>query len=246
VTSNYTSVDAYWSSCDIQTLEKNRETGEYEYVLDIEKLDNATSKILELFYGLEKDVYIHEFQMHDLEQDEVRKMFANCQAGMATVRLMEVERAEMRNMKDEYGILPMPAYDSSQKKYQTKLHNQFTVMCVPSTVIGDELDKMGAVLEAMAVEGARHITPAYYETALRYKHLSDPDSWEMLNVIYDGIHMDAGAIYSGSLNDVQANLRTIVGAKNNTVASTYKSLRRKVSGALVKLNDSLSKIGVEN
>ena len=242
-TSDYISVDSYWSACDIKILEKDLESGEYKYVLDVDKLYEVTDKILELFYGDEASTYIHEFQLHDLDQNEVRKMFSNGQAGMATMRLMEVEISDMRNMENDYGVLPMPMYDENQQKYQTMLHDQFTVMCVPSTVVGDELDKMGAVLEAMAVEGARYITPAYYETALRYKHLSDPDSWEMLTIISDGIYMDAGVIYTGALDGVHGKLRGVVGSENNSVSSTYKSLKRTLSGKLKTLNKQLSEAG---
>lgn len=241
-TGDYISLFPYCSTCDIPMFAKNAESGEFEYVIDVDRVDKATDKLLNLYYGNGDAVFVHEFQLHDLDQDEIRKMFANCHAGMATMRLMEVERADMRDMKDDYGILPMPAYDENQKNYQTMLHDQFTVVCVPSTVVGDELDKMSAVLEAMAVEGARHITPAYYETALRYKHLSDPDSWEMLTIISDGIYMDAACIYGGGPMGI---FKQMVNAKSNTVSSTLKGQRRSVATFLSKLNKQLSEVGEE-
>ena len=153
--------------------------------------------------------------------------------------------SEMRNMEDDYGVLPMPVYDTNQKKYGTLQHDQFTVLCVPTTVSGDDLDKVSAVLEAMAVAGARYITPAYYETALRYKHMSDPDSWEMLNIIFDNVYVDAGVVYTAPLEGFYGNLRTIIQAKVNTVSSTYKGLKRKVANNIKKLNTSLSEVGLD-
>lgn len=232
ITSPYISTDPYWASCDLTIVEKNAD-GEYEYVLDTARLSNATDKILQLFY--ESGTYVYPHTGYDAEQDDIRIAFADNMGAMCTTRLVAAEQPDIRNMEELYGIVPMPKYDSAQSGYGTLMHDQFTVFALPATVKADRFDMLGAVLEVMASESMRTVKPAYYEIALKRKYMSDPVAWEMLDLIFDTVKIDAGIVYTNALGNPHDQLRQIITSKKNTVSSKYKRMNTTVGKYLSKM-----------
>ena len=241
VSNDYISVDPYWSSCMVDIIKKNGD-GEYEMVFEIDKLHSVCEKTLRLFFGCGNATYNFKHEGLDDEQAYIRDMFASNAAAMATVRILELEAGSIRNMEEEFGVVPMPKFDEAQKNYRTLLHDQFTVMCVPTTVKGDRLDQMSAVLEALASTSYKTVRPAYYETTLRTKIAQDPQSAEMFDIIIDNIYIDAGIIYTKALSSFHDRFRQIMGSSKNTVASDYKSLDRQAEKALSRMTARLDKI----
>lgn len=240
ITSAGISTDPYWASCDISLLEKNPD-GEYEWVLDVQKLSDATDKILQLYY--ESGSYVYEGDDADLEQDELRRDFTEGKAAMITTRLVAVEQPDVRNMTQPYGIVPMPKFDKSQKDYGTQQHDQITVFGIPVTVKEDRVEMLGAVLEVMASESQRLVKPAYYEIALKRKYMSDPVAWDMLDKIFETVRIDAGVMYVSVLGGPHAKLRDIAASKQNTVSSTYSKLASSVKKELKNVHELLEALG---
>ena len=238
VTSPYISTDPYWSSCDVPIVGRT-EDGGYEIIFETEKLFNVAEKVLTLYYGTENATYSYEHYGLDDEQNDIRRMFSVGHAAMSTLRIMELESGDMRQMEDEFGVLPMPKYDTNQQGYKTLLHDQFTVIAIPTTVTGERLDQMSAVLECMAAEGHNLVRPAYYESALRYKYMKDPESWEMMDIIINNIYIDAGIIYTNALSSFHDQFRQIVTKKTNTVASDYKSKSKQAVKTLERMTKKL-------
>ena len=239
ITSSGISTDPYWVSCDISLLEKNPD-GEYEYVLDLQKLSDATDKILNLYY--ESGSYVYVGDDADNEQDELRRDFTAGKAAMITTRLVAVEQADVRNMEDPYGIVPMPKFDKAQKDYGTLQHDQITVYGIPVTVAENRVEMLGAVLEVMASESARTVKPAYYEVALKRKYMSDPVAWEMLDKIFDTVRIDAGVVFVSVIGGPHALLREIAASKQNTVSSTYSKLAKNIRKSLRDMHEQLSEL----
>ena len=244
VSNDYISVDPYWSACNVDILKKNGE-GDYELVFQSAKLFDVCEKTLKLFYECGDATYNIKHYGLDDEQNDIREMFANGLAAMATVRIMELEAGSIRNMEQEFGVVPMPKYDEAQKNYRTLLHDQFTVMCVPTTVTGEDLDMVSAVMEALAAISYKTVRPAYYETTLRTKIAQDPQSAEMFDIIIDNVYIDAGIIYTNALSSFHDKFRQIMGGGKNTVTSQYKSVVRSAERALGKMVEKLDKITEE-
>ncbi len=241
VTNPYISVDPYWSSCDVPIVGRD-ENGGYEMIFEIEKLYNVAEKTMKLFYGTDGATYTYEHYGMDDEQNDIRMMFSTGNAAMATVRILELESGDMRQMEDQFGVLPMPKYDTNQKEYKTLLHDQFTVIAIATTVTGDRLHEVSAVLECLASEGHKLVRPAYYESALRYKYMKDPESWEMMDIIIDNIYIDAGIIYTAALSSFHDEFRQIMTRKDNTVTSSYKAKTRAAKRALDKMTDQMDEL----
>ncbi len=241
VSNSYISVDPYWSACMVNILEKNGD-GEYEMTFDSGKLHGVAEKVLRLFYETDDAAYIYPPASLDSEQVFIRDMFANGYAAMATVRLLELESGVVRNMVDKFGVVPMPKYDTAQADYRTLMHDQFTVMTIPTTIQDDRLHEMSAVLEALGSISYTTVKPAYYETTLRTKIAQDLESAEMLDLVIDRIYIDAGILYTSALSTFHDKFRGIIGAKKNTVVSDYKGVARSAERALGRMIDKLDKI----
>jgi ABC-type glycerol-3-phosphate transport system substrate-binding protein len=241
ISNDYISVDPYWSSCMVDIIKKNGD-GDYEFVFDSAKLFDVCEKTMKLFYGCGNATYNVKHYGADSEQNDIRDMFADGYSAMATVRILELEAGSIRNMEQEFGVVPMPKFDENQKDYRTLLHDQFTVLCVPTTVKGDDLDMVSAVMEALASASYRTVRPAYYETTLRTKIAQDPQSAEMFDLIIDNIYIDAGIIYTNALYTFHDKFRQIMGSGKNTVTSQYKSVARSAGKSLERMVMQLEKI----
>ncbi len=251
VTNSYISVDPYWSACKVDILGRNPDTGSYELIFDSNKLHNVTEKLMALFYEDTKNsVYVYEHYGLDDEQADIRNMFANDGAAMATLRILELENQAMRNMKSVYGVVPMPMYDENQDDYSTFLHDQVTVFSIPATIWrakdADRIHKVSAMMEQLAWESHYTVRPAYYDTTLRTKLAQDPDSAAMMDTIVSNIYIDAGILYTTAVGNFHDTLRQIMISKNNTVTSNYKSIvtrveRRLLPNMLDDLDDVKSK-----
>ncbi|MBO5757364.1 MAG: hypothetical protein J6S28_06685 [Clostridia bacterium] len=233
-------VDAYWSACDLPLVQKDSD-GAYAWVLDTGRLSDVVDKVLYLFYEC-GGTYLYKEVPNNTEQDEIREMFSDGRAAMATLRLIAVEQPDVRNMEQMYGIVPMPKYDANQAEYGTLMHDQFTVFCIPASAAAEKIEMIGATMEVMASESLRIVKPAYYEIALKRKYMSDPVAWDMLDLTFARVIVDAGVVYGEALGYPHHNLRTIIQGKKNTVASKYGKIKPKMTKQLQKLITKMDKL----
>ena len=94
----------------------------------------------------------------------------------------------------------------------------------------------------MASENLRMVKPAYYEIALKRKYMSDPIAWDMLDMAFVNVVVDAGVIYADTLEYPHHHLRTMIANKSNTVASQYGKAASKMNKQLTKIVDKLGKL----
>lgn len=239
VSNDFISVDPYWAACEVDIIRINGE-GEYEWVFDVEKLNNVTDKILELYYNTDSGSYIEHNDAS--AEGTVHSIFSAGNAAMATLTIEWLESGAMREMPQEYGVVPIPKYDTLQKEYHSQMHDGFTIASVATTVKGDRLDMIGAVLEAMGSASFNLVRPVYYETTLRTKIVKDPQSSAMMDLIISGIHLDVGFVYSHSMSSFHQGLQDIVDSKQNSTASRYKSMSKSAQKSLKNLAMKLDRL----
>lgn len=99
------------------------------------------------------------------------------------------EMIDLRDMPDDFGIIPFPKYTADQPQYYSSVCGGFPFV-TPVTNTRPEI--AGAVMEAMACSARNEIIPAYYESALKTKYSRDPDTAEMLDLIFDTRVYDLG------------------------------------------------------
>jgi len=123
----------------------------------------------------------------------------------------------LRNMEDNFGIVPLPKWDSNQPRYYATLNNwhSYTYM-IPITVA--DVEKSAYIMDAMAYHGRQIIKPAYYDVCLQRKYTRDEESSAMLDIIFSSTVYDLGTVFGiggitgsieGELQRNQINLTSI-------------------------------------
>ena len=112
----------------------------------------------------------------------------------------------------DFGILPYPKWDADSE-YQNRSSNMTALTYIPVT--NTNLEMTGAVLEEMAFQGAKNLTPAYFDQVLTVKNTRDVESEAMLPIIKN----NARFLYAG----YAPNIISMVGNRSNTYASAYAS-----------------------
>lgn len=205
--------------------------------MDVDRLSKTMQRVIALFY--DANSYIVTSGGDSDRQNSVSKMFSEGLAATATLRLCASETEYLRSMKDKYGVIPMPKLDEEQDGYQTFLHDQFTAFGICQPVDDERAQMLGAVLEYMAWSSYVYVVPVYYNVVLKSRYMQDNASWDMLDKIYESVYIDAGVIYTKSLNSVHQAPRTIVTGKTDTTASKFKALKLSVTNSLTRLQDSI-------
>ena len=101
--------------------------------------------------------------------------------GQALYRILLLsEVTALRDMDDDFGVIPAPKYDESQENYINLGGSPF-FMTVPVTA--PDLGRTGDVMETLASASAGVIDTAYYDVVLKGKVSRDDESEEMLDLI---------------------------------------------------------------
>ena len=100
-------------------------------------------------------------------------------------------------------------------------------------VTATDYSRTSIIVEAMAAEGYKKITPAYYELVLKTKLARDDESAEMLDYIRSGMTTDYGY-----LNDQLTGQFSLLGAnlcdsKDRNFASFYEKYK---DGVQIKID----------
>jgi len=190
------------------------------------KASDILEKLLDLFYE-NPGVY----RTTETTERPTREMFRRGESLFYIGMIVFAE--DLRDMKDDFGIIPSPKYDENQEKYQGLTQDAFSLFSVPSTC--DRLEFVGAVTEAMAAESYRYVTPAYYETALKIKYARDDVTSQMLDIIRGGIYFDFGYVNTLSMGGIHFLFRDLVEKNSRDFISAYEKNEQSYEKAMEKL-----------
>lgn len=117
---------------------------------------------------------------------------------------------------DEYGILPFPKYDEKQENYYA--YGDVFCMLFGIPITCQDPNFAGFMLEALSYESTDTVLEAYYEITCKTKYTYDPDSAEMLDLIFDGLRFEPAVMYNITGNDMLKNIGT---SRVNTFVTDY-------------------------
>ncbi|MBO5841707.1 MAG: extracellular solute-binding protein [Clostridia bacterium] len=89
----------------------------------------------------------------------------------------------LRDMVDDYGVLPNPKYDEKQVDYLGFVNGSASMACVPSSLSDENLAVAGYMLEALASSSYTMVTDTLYEKVAKSKNARDPESAQMVDII---------------------------------------------------------------
>lgn len=134
------------------------------------------------------------------------EVFTDGRALFLDIKLDQIV-TELKAMTDDFGIVPIPKLDENQKDYLSFVNCHSTLMCMPVT--NSEYERTGIILEALAAESYRKVTPAYYDVVLQIKTTRDEESADMLDYVTRNRIWDMGYVYDiGGLTGYSNHLIT--------------------------------------
>jgi len=225
-----TSSDAIWGSFDLNVFSKT-EDGWFEFDVNTNKLYSALEKMHNLFYNTQGCLASSNGdELYNYDSEHLCSFFAGGSILFVVNYMYAAELSDLRNMKDNYGILPFPKYDENQQQYYSCTSDIPTCFSIPTT--NTDPDVAAAVLEAMASYSYRNTRIAYLDTALKGKYMNDPDSRRMVDYIVNGYNVDASWIYFDMSLEYPASFRYMLIDGETGYASKHASKEKQVQRSL--------------
>ncbi len=175
-----------------------KENGEWKFTYGSERDADVCAALYDLFFRADGSYY-GDFTNGDSDPtyDLLTKKFVSGEIFMITAELDD-SVSQLRDMTDDFGILPYPKYDKTQETYTSSARTTHNSFLMPVTV--NNPDAAGAVMEALSSSNYLTVSPTYFETALKEKYSRDSDSARMYDIIKSGMTLDFGYAYSDILN----------------------------------------------
>lgn len=148
----------------------------------------------------------------------------------------------MRDMEDDYGILPPPKALDSMSSYGIVNHDIMEMMAVPTSIATEKIPATSATLEALAYYGYQDILPVYYEQTLKTKYARDEASSQMIDLIRDNLSTDIAYIYMDAFNSLGYAARYTV-IDNSSLSVFYAKNVTAAENNMQTLIDQFTSIG---
>jgi len=175
----------------------------------------------------------HSGRYANVYSDLIRRNFREDRAlfyiaGLLTYTLL-------RDMESEFGMVPLPKFDSAQESYYTTYNpNNASALSIPIT--NARLAQTGLVVEALAAESMYTLTPAYYEVALERKYMRDEESKEMLDIILSSRMFDLNIVYNwGGSYDIFERLTQ---RQSRDFASEFERIQERAAAEIQRTIDT--------
>ena len=147
----------------------------------------------------------------------------------------------LRDMKDAYGVLPLPMLNEEQGEYRTSFGNVASLVTILSSLPNDRKELVGATLELMAAESYKQVTPAYFEIAVKTKYAESPEDAQIYDLILNATTFSFGACYgtesikgAGNQNPITVLFRRVdrdlVQLWEENVEAYEQSLEKLING----------------
>lgn len=138
---------------------------------------------------------------------------------------------KLRNSEVDFGIIPMPKYEETQKNYENTVSIHGTsIMCFPVTVA--DIDRAAVIAEALSAESYYTLRGEYYDTLIKRKAMRDMESGRMLDIIFGNRVYDMGEFYA--LGSFSSDLQSMSIKRATDVVSAFKSKERLGKKAVEK------------
>lgn len=168
------------------------------------------------------------------------EIYNNFPAGNSLFTTHEVMHIlnKFRDSEVEYGVLPLPKYDEKQDNYVTILSFPYSLYGIPVDAKDSEMS--GAVMECLASESYRTVSPALFEKALKVKYAHDNEVAKMWDIIRSTTTFDLGRVFANEFNGITyALFRSEVASGKVQWASAAEKNMNALNSSMEKLIEAL-------
>jgi hypothetical protein len=152
--------------------------------------------------------------------------------------------SKWRDMESNFGVLPIPKYDTYQENYASLVwvHHD-CVLGMPAVV--QDADAVAATLEYMSYLSYYDIYPVFYDTVIMGKSTRDEQSKEMLKIVFETRLFDPGQYWDNGegASGLQGAYLRLSKTGNNNIASIWTQYEKIIETNFGKLNDTIDNLG---
>ncbi|MBQ8212768.1 MAG: hypothetical protein IJZ80_02070 [Clostridia bacterium] len=152
--------------------------------------DALTLDKLQKILVLNQDNHVYYDTSNDPNMSDPENFFED-EHTLFGFRVLDAIPTARALMDAEFGIVPVPKYNSEQKSYYSICAGG-DVACLMKTVSEDRMDNIGILLEALAYDSQQNLIPLYKIDLLKTRYASDPDSSAMLDIVFESAYSDIG------------------------------------------------------
>lgn len=225
--------DAYFGGCNIRLLTFD-EGGNLQYNGNGEQMMTFLEKMTKLIFE-GNNTYRGEYNDDTIMVPLLNRI-------SLFVPWMLGATSYLRDMEDDFAIIPMPKLDESQSEYSATIHDGSTLFGIPVTCQNTELAAAG--LEALCAESYRKVTPAYFDVALKGKYSRDTETAEMLDLLMDSINPDLTTIFGQVLGAPVDMVRGFLGStsENSKAVSKLAASEKTILNKMQTVMDDYAKL----
>ncbi len=187
-----TAVLPFMFGCDISMSAKDQYDLPYVTCINNEKFFDVYSLVTDSLYDRAGSVYNSDLNEADNMSD--LDMFMNERALFVVLTVGELN--ELRYTEFEFGVLPMPKFNSDQKDYVSYISgDEIWALGIPAS--GRNFLRTGIVLENLGAETWREggVRETYVDGALEFKYVNDEKSGANLQTVLAGGRFDLCQVY---------------------------------------------------
>jgi len=168
------------------------------------------------------------------QEDPIQKTFKGNRALFLT-HCMISPQLNLRDMDEDYGILPMPKWDEAQPSYISFINAWGSgFVGVP---LNADLEKSAFLTEAMAYAGYEYLRRPVYDITFKAKGARDEESERIIDIIIETAYLDIGSVYNfGGTQEIL--LDAIV--DNKPFVSAYEKKEGNIARDIEKFIASMS------
>ena len=224
---DYGTACLYGAGADFSHVDEN---GIVVLDLNLEQNVNIYEKLWKLFIDTQAN---YENSQHERSC----KVFNDGRAYFCGITFQKIE-SFLRDMEDDYGVLPNPKYDEQQANYSTCVSGAGSMVVVPVSCTDPAF--VGAMLEGMAAISYDMITPDLINVLASTKNVRDEESSQIVQMIIRSRNHDTARNH-----DIQCDrfVENMIPKKDSEIASFFAKNEKMWGKQIDKLNDAYAKIG---
>lgn len=221
--------DGFFAAFNIPTVSRG-DDGVPTVTLDVDIAGSAIDKLLELFYNN------NGAWLKAKVEPSANKFYAGeAIFWITTLMAGEEMRAALRDMTDDYGILPLPKLNEQQQNYGTTPQDAYNTMSVMRNIKNPEL--VGAALELLSAESWKTVRPEYCENTMKYRYMRDSESGQIFDIIVDSVFFDYSMVYNSSLQGLATKMRAELQNNRNQLASQMAVMKKLYPKLIGKVDE---------
>ena len=211
----------------IKFVEKNNQ-GALEIKYDMDRLTRVYESVYRI-WNVEKN-YRHS--AGSAEHSYPWDVFKDDRSLFLDTTLLKIGMF-LGDMESDYGIVPIPKFNTEQKNYSSYSAYIIPMTCVPINV--SDPQRAGNIVEALCTASYDLVTPDIFEIVTKLQNVKDPDSAAMIDIVIRTKMFDPSHWYDipgyGTLS------RMLLNSDSTNISSYIKGYAKNAPTRLKEIND---------